>query len=154
MKKKLAWHSCMKIFFSHIYSSKGVVAGICVKQTGRWRVTTTSRYIDPQLSPLLAIACIVIFRALHLCHLCFPARGRYRPLPHREKSGQSPLQNVSRPQTPDWKQTTVRLLVSALKCVYIISQRPCVPAVTLVMCFRLYTQVHLILQFYCKNSCQ
>ena len=44
-------------------------------------------------------------------------------------------------QDPRFK-TPVRLSVSSVCCVYVISQRLCVPVFLQVTCFRLFTQVH------------
>ena len=71
-----------------------------------------------------------------------------RSLPHRASGGQSPRLTVSRPKTPDWGLILARLPVSAVHRVYIISQRPRIPVVTHVTCFRLRTQVRLAITLF------
>ena len=82
---------------------------------------------------LLTTPWCVIFRALHLCLLGFPARGHCRPLPHRATGGQSPWLIVSRPKSPDCGLIPARLAISVVGRKYII---PRIPVVTHVTCFQ------------------
>ena len=75
--------------------------------------------------------------------LLLPDQGPLRAIAlYRAPGGQFPWLTISRPKTPDWRLTPLRFPVSAVGLVYIISQRPRIPVISHVKCFRLFTQVH------------
>ena len=82
----------------------------------------------------------------YICLFCFPTNGPCRSLSHWAPGGQSPWLTVSKTNTPDWRLAPAKLPVSAVGRVHTISQRPCIPIVTHVTCFRLFIKVNGLLR--------
>ena len=124
-----------------LYFSKGVVADVCVWETGRRRETKEDGHFDPQLPLLLLLTILrcVIFRTLNLCFFDFLAMDHCGPWSHWARCSLCPWQSVCRSKISDGRLTTARLLVSTVAHVYIISKRPRILFVTHVSYFRLFS---------------
>ena len=100
----------IRIYFS-LYFTKGVVAGLCVREIdgGRQRHMEDLKVLDT------AILTLIFFSGPYLAVL---SSGSYNLASSASRpgspGGQSPKLTISKPKAPDWRLTSARLLVSAV----------------------------------------